>query len=87
MVDCLTRVEGLYVANNVLNIAVHCDLLKCTKQSRAFFYFLPWFNHSPCILKIDYQESVIDLSTLRTSLETSFQTSENSELLGSLDKS
>ena len=71
MIDCLIRVEGLYVLNNKL-----CWILLCTvicmykdlflpQPSSASVNFFPWLNQWLGILKTDYQNRVIDLSIFR----------------------
>ena len=43
---------------------MHKDLL-LPQTSSEFTYFLTWFNEWPSILKIDHQESVIEVTILR----------------------
>ena len=43
---------------------MHKDLL-LPQTSSEFTYFLTWFNGWPSILKIDHQESVIEVTILR----------------------
>ena len=69
MNDCLIRVEGSYTSKNNLFklcilICMHKDLL-LPQASNDFTYFLTWFNEWPSILKIDHQESVIEVTILR----------------------